>query len=343
MLCILNENKDPFFNIASEEYIFRNFDEDCFMIWRSEPSVIIGRHQNTLAEINWDFIKKHNIKVVRRLSGGGAVYHDPGNLNFTFIMRKQKGKPADFKKFTDPVIKALASLSVTAKFEGKNDLRINGLKISGNAEHILRDKVLHHGTLLFDSNLDNLENAIKKDKDHYSDKAVKSIHSQVTNISSYLKEAVSISEFKELVQLFMFNYFPNSSFYHFTIEDIKKINKLVKEKYFKWEWNFGYSPDYIMKNTINAGKNKIKVKLHVSKGIIEKFYMYDSGQFSDELENISASLTGLQHEETSLARKLSEFHKSSFFQNICIIDFVHALFCATDEQGRDVLVQDSLY
>ncbi|MCH7657220.1 MAG: lipoate--protein ligase [Bacteroidetes bacterium] len=326
MLCIVNENKDPFFNIASEEYIFRNFNEDCFMLWRSEPSVIVGRHQNTLAEINWGFIKRHNIKVVRRLSGGGAVYHDPGNLNFTFIMRGQKGKPVDFKKFTDPVIKALASLSVTAKFEGKNDLRVNGLKISGNAEHIFRDKILHHGTLLFDSNLDNLENAVKKDEDHYSDKAVKSIRSQVTNISSYLKEIASISEFKELVQSFMFNYFPNTSFYHFTNEDIKKISKLVEEKYFKWEWNYGCSPRYMMRKIITAGKYRITVELIVSKGIIEKFCMCDSGQFSDELEKISASLTGLQHEETSLAKKLSEFHKSSFFQSISIIDFVHALF-----------------
>ena len=231
MLCIVNENKDPFFNIASEEYIFRNFSEDCFMFWRSEPSVIIGKHQNTLAEINWDFIKKHDIKVVRRLSGGGTVYHDTGNLNFTFIIHGRKGKLMNFEKFTDPVIKALAKISVIAKFEGKNDLRVNGLKISGNAKYIFRNKVLHHGTLLFDSNLDNLENVIKKEKDHYSDKAVKSIRSQVTNISSHLKNNISISEFRDIIKSFMFNYFPGTSLYHFTNEDIKKIKKLVKEKY----------------------------------------------------------------------------------------------------------------
>jgi len=211
MLCIKNENKDPFFNIASEEYIFRNFSEDCFMLWRSEPSVIVGKHQNTLAEINWGFIKKNDIKVVRRLSGGGTVYHDPGNLNFTFLKHGRKEKLMDFEMFTDPVIKALAKMSVIAKFEGKNDLRVNGLKISGNSEHIFRNKVLHHGTLLFDSNLDNLENAIKNEKDHYSDKAVKSIRSQVTNISSHLNNNLSISEFKELMQSFMFNYFPGQT------------------------------------------------------------------------------------------------------------------------------------
>ena len=129
MLCIVNENMDPFFNVASEEYIFRNFKKDCFMLWRSEPSVIVGKHQNTLAEINWDFIKKHDIKVVRRLSGGGTVYHDPGNLNFTFIKHGRKGKLMDFEKFTDPVIKALAKMSVIAKFEGKNDLKLKGLKM----------------------------------------------------------------------------------------------------------------------------------------------------------------------------------------------------------------------
>lgn len=232
----------------------------------------------------------------------------------------------DFEKFTDPVIKALAKMSVIAKFEGKNNLKVYGLKISGNAEHIFRDKVLHHGTLLFDSNLDNLENAIKKEKDHYSDKAVKSIRSQVTNISSHLKNNISISEFSELMQSFMFNYFPGTLLYHFTNEDIKKINKLVKEKYSGWEWNYGYSPRYMMKKVITAGEHKITVEFTVAKGIIENFQMDDSGQFGDVTEKICAAVTGLRHEEVSLIKKLSEYHKSSFFQSISIADFVHALF-----------------
>ncbi|NQU80082.1 MAG: lipoate--protein ligase [Bacteroidetes bacterium] len=326
MLCIVNENMDPFFNVASEEYIFRNFKKDCFMLWRSEPSVIVGKHQNTLAEINWDFIKKHDIKVVRRLSGGGTVYHDPGNLNFTFIKHGRKGKLMDFEKFTDPVIKALAKMSVIAKFEGKNDLKLKGLKISGNAEHIFRDKVLHHGTLLFNSNLDNLENAIKKEKNHYSDKAVKSIRSQVTNISSHLKNNISISEFREIMQSFMFKYFTGTLLYHFTNEDIKKINILVKEKYSGWEWNYGCSPRYIMKEVITAGEHKIAVEFTVSKGIIENFQMDDQGVFGDVTGKICAAVTGLQHEETSLTKKLSELNKFSFFQSISIADFVHSLF-----------------
>ena len=326
MLCIVNENKDPFFNIASEEYIFRNFSEDCFMLWRSDPSVIVGRHQNTLTEINWGFVKKHDIKVVRRLSGGGTVYHDPGNLNFTFILHGRKGKLMDFKKFTDPVIKALTKMSVIAKFEGKNNLRVNGLKISGNAEHIFRDKVLHHGTLLFNSNLDNLENALKNEKDHYSDKAVKSIRSQVTNISSHLNNNISISEFKKSIQFYLFNYFPGTELYHFTNEDIIKINKLVKEKYSGWEWNYGSSPRYMMKKVITAGEHRITVEFTVAKGIIENFKMDDSGRFGDVTEKICAAVTGLQHEETSIAKKLSELNKFSFFQNISIADFVHLLF-----------------
>jgi len=296
------------------------------MLWRSEPSVIIGKHQNTLAEINWNFIKKHDIKVVRRLSGGGTVYHDPGNLNFTFLKHGRKGKLMDFEKFTDPVIKALAKMYVIAKFEGKNDLRVDGLKISGNAEHIFRDKILHHGTLLFDSNLDNLENAINKKKDHYSDKAVKSIRSQVTNISSHLKNNISISEFKESIQFYLFNYFPGTELYHFTNEDIKKINKLVKEKYSGWEWNYGSSPRYIMKKVIIAGEPGITVDFTVAKGIIEKFKIDDSGRFGEVTEKICAAVCGLRHEETSLAKKLSELNEFSLFQSISIADFVHLLF-----------------
>ncbi|MCK4700955.1 MAG: hypothetical protein KAT38_11485, partial [Bacteroidales bacterium] len=189
-----------------------------------------------------------------------------------------------------------------------------------------RDKVLHHGTLLFDSNLDNLENAIKKEKDHYSDRAVKSIRSQVTNISSHLKKNISISEFMELMQSFMFNYFPGTVFYHFTNEDIKKINRLVEEKYSGWEWNYGCSPRYMMKKVITAGKHKITVEFTVAKGIIKNFQMDDSGRFGNAPGKIEAAIIGLPHEETRLVKKLSEYKELSLFQNICIIDFVHALF-----------------
>lgn len=150
-LCINQPNSDPYFNLAAEEYFLKNFQEDFFMLWRSWPSVVVGKHQNALAEINHEFVRLHQIPVARRLSGGGTVFHDPGNVNFTFIRNVANISEVNFKIFTIPVIEALKKLGVEAYTTGRNDLLIDGKKISGNAEHVHRNRVLHHGTLLFDS------------------------------------------------------------------------------------------------------------------------------------------------------------------------------------------------
>jgi len=187
MMLIINDLRtDPYFNLAAEEYALKNFKADCFMLWRNEPSIIVGKHQNTLAEINLDYVKKRNIKVGRRLSGGGAVFHDLGNLNFTFISTgAQENRLVDFRRFTMPILEVLQNLGIEAVFEGRNDLTIHGRKFSGNAEHVWKNRILHHGTLLFSSVLTDLSEALKVDPLKFRDKAVKSIRSRVTNISKH--------------------------------------------------------------------------------------------------------------------------------------------------------------
>jgi len=175
MLIVNRPHTDPWFNIAAEEYFLKNFQEDIFMLWQNEASIIVGKHQNTLAEINYPYVKENGIPVIRRISGGGTVFHDLGNLNFTFIQNGEKGKLVDFRKFTDPILAVLNKMGVPAVFEGKNDLRVDGLKISGNAEHVFKNRVLHHGTLLFSSVLNDLGKALKVKTDRFTDKAVKSI------------------------------------------------------------------------------------------------------------------------------------------------------------------------
>lgn len=240
MHCIINNNTDPYFNIASEEYFLKNFSWDCFLLYRNSPCVIIGKHQNTFSEINYEFVRENNIKVVRRLSGGGAVYHDLGNLNFTFIMNGKYGELVDFKKYTRPIIEVLKSLSVVAKFEGHNSLTVNGRKISGNAEHISKTRVLHHGTLLFSSNIEVLTSTLKIDPSKYDDKAVKSVRSQVTNISDHLKTDLNIIEFRDKILDYILSNFPGASLYELTEQDKEKIRELVEEKYSDWNWNFGF-------------------------------------------------------------------------------------------------------
>ena len=190
---------DPTFNLAFEEYVFESMDqnETYFMLWQNDHAIIVGKHQNTIEEINQDFVKEQGIKVVRRLTGGGAVYHDLGNLNFTFIVNNDSGKPFDFQSFTRPVVKALQSLGVNAEFNGRNDITIDGKKFSGNSQYAKRGRVLHHGTVLFNSKLDTVQNALKVKKDKIESKGVKSVKSRVTNIADYLEPGFTLEDFKK--------------------------------------------------------------------------------------------------------------------------------------------------
>ena len=156
MICIHLKNTNPFYCLAAEEYLLKNFDDDIFMLWQSKDTVVLGKHQNALAEINYPFVRANNVTVARRISGGGTVFHDAGNVNFAFIKNVKSPAEISFKQFTQPVVEALALLGIEATSSGRNDLLIEGLKISGNAEHVFKNRVLHHGTLLFNSDLENL-------------------------------------------------------------------------------------------------------------------------------------------------------------------------------------------
>ena len=186
MFCINLESNDPFFNLAIEEFLLKNSKEEYLILYVNSPSVIIGKHQTGHREVNTRFVTENNIPVIRRISGGGTVYHDHGNLNFSFIRQCETGKQVDFIKYTKPVIDFLKYLGLEAKFEGKNDLKIDGLKISGNAEHVHRNRVLHHGTLLYNTSLDSLRNSIRKDISQYSSRAVASNPSHVVNLNEKL-------------------------------------------------------------------------------------------------------------------------------------------------------------
>ncbi|HOQ49218.1 MAG TPA: biotin/lipoate A/B protein ligase family protein, partial [Candidatus Kapabacteria bacterium] len=241
MLCILNNSTEPYFNLAAEEYFFNNFSENIFMLWRNSPAIIVGKHQNTLAEINYDYVKENNIKVVRRMTGGGAVFHDLGNINFTFIETGESEKLVDFRKYVQPILDILLKLGVNAKFEGRNDLTIDGKKFSGNAEHVYKNRILHHGTILFPAKMSDLSQALNVKDVKYT---VKSVRSRVTNVSEHLQTPLTVLEFINLVFNHILEMYEDAKIYEITEEDIKKINELVEKKYSTWEWNFGYSPEY---------------------------------------------------------------------------------------------------
>ena len=294
-LCINQTNTDPYFNLAAEEYFLKNFQEDFFMLWRSRPSVVVGKHQNALAEINHEFVRLHEIPVARRLSGGGTVFHDPGNLNFTFIRNVANISEVNFKVFTFPVIEALKKLGIEAYTTGRNDLLIDGKKISGNAEHVHRNRVLHHGTLLFDSRLEALKGALKVDLPKFEDKAVQSNRSEVTNIADYLSDPISVEEFTDFLFAEICRNYSEFKIYEPTSEDIEAIQKLSIEKYQTWDWIFGYSPRYRFTNTLDTANGAISVSIEVEKGLISEVSF--SGAISAEIsQKITEDLVGCRHD-----------------------------------------------
>lgn len=294
MICINLKNTNPFFCLATEEYLLKNFDDDIFMLWQSEDTVVLGKHQNAMAEINYPFIRENNITVARRISGGGTVFHDAGNVNFSFIKNVKSSAEISFSQFTEPVREALAELGIEATTSGRNDLMIKGFKISGNAEHVFKKRVLHHGTLLFNSDLQNLGQAIKVVSGRYQSKAVQSNRSPVANISSFLKEEMKVEDFIDFlidVQLKK----QENKFYELTETDAEVIQKLATEKFETWDWNYGYSPKYSFKNEVNMDAKKLSVLLNVKKGRVEECQILGNYFSEDIASKLSTEFVGKRH------------------------------------------------
>lgn len=315
MKIILNENTDLSFNMAAEEYMMKNFDDDIFMLWRASRSVLIGKNQNSLEEINYDYVKENNIPVVRRLSGGGTVFCDLGNTNFAFIV-SDANSFSDFKKFTTPILEVLQELGVAAEFSGRNDLTIEGKKFSGNAQYKYKDRLLHHGTLLFSSDISDLSKAINPKKVKYESKGIDSVKSRVTNISSHLQSDIDIIDFRKMIAEHIKSTAENAEFYEFTEEDIKNILKIKEERFDTWEWNFGFSPKYSLTQAKKFPGGVVEISFEIKKGKIDKLKFY--GDFFSRLDisDIENALIATDHNEEKIMQVLSDIDLASYFKNI---------------------------
>ena len=268
MFCINLDTNDPYFNLAVEESLLKKSKEEYFILGINWPCVIIGKHQSAFMEINVKFVNTNRIPVIRRISGGGTVFHDYGNLNFSFIKNSESGKQVDFIKYTQPVIDFLKSMGVEARFEGKNDLKVDGLKISGNAEHVHGNRVLHHGTLLFSASLEMLRNSLRKDTSSYTSKAVVSNQSSVINLSEKLTCFRNIDEFRsEMMNFFLKNFSENCP-YTLTKEEIQQAHYLADSKFRTWEWNLAYGPQYTFKRSFDIGNREHSCVMLIKDGII---------------------------------------------------------------------------
>lgn len=285
MRLINNTSTNPYFNIAAEEYLLKENSEDIFMLYVNEPSIIIGKHQNALAEMNYRFTVENSIPVIRRISGGGAVYHDKGNLNFTFITNGKEGHLVDFRRFAKPIMDVLQNFNINVKFEGKNNLCVNGLKVSGNAEHVYKNRVLHHGTLLISTDLKILSTALNVTSGRYFDNAIKSIRSKVVNINSTLHPLINVDDLRDKMFAYI-RQMQRSDDYSFSTDDIQKINKLAAQKFSTWEWNFGYSPPYEFSNKTTIQGKETEISLTIEKGIINNANILGNKELQETIISI---------------------------------------------------------
>jgi lipoate---protein ligase len=291
MYCINLDTVDPYFNLAVEETLLKKSKEEYFILGINSPSIVIGKHQSAYMEVNPEFVFENSIPVIRRISGGGTVFHDYGNLNFSFIKNSESGKQVDFRKYTRPVIDFLKSMGVEARFEGKNDLKVDGLKVSGNAEHIHGNRVLHHGTLLFSASLEMLRNSLRKDASYYTSKAVVSNPSSVMNLSEKLNCLANIDEFRTEMMNFFLRSYSGNFLYILNQGEIQQAKSLADSKFRTWEWNWAYGPQYIFKRSFIIGSTEHSCVMSIKDGIICQC----SIEGSDPLCLASKKLIGRRH------------------------------------------------
>ncbi|MEC5423672.1 lipoate--protein ligase [Virgibacillus sp. C22-A2] len=321
---------DPYINLALEEYVLQNFgEEDTYLLFYiNEPSIIVGRNQNTIEEINTEYVDENGIKVVRRLSGGGAVYHDEGNLNFSFITKDDGNSFQNFAKFTQPMVEALNKLGVPAELQGRNDLAANGRKISGNAMFSTKGRMFSHGTLMLDSEIEHVVSALKVNKEKIKSKGIKSIRSRVANISEFLNKEITMDEFKEIILRHVFEVedLKDVPRYELSDEDWENIQRISQERYQNWDWNYGKSPSFNIQESHKFDAGLVDVRLDVKKGMIENCKIYGDFFGVGDVQVIEDKLSGIRHERKAIEEALTDVDVPHYLGKISKEDFINLLY-----------------
>lgn len=317
MILYCSQITDPAWNLAMEEYFFEHMDhgKSYFLLWQNYNAVIIGKNQNTAAEIDGDYVRQKHIKVVRRLSGGGAVYHDEGNLNFTFITDAKDGM-IDLHKFCVPVAETLCSFGVEAVIGGRNDITVDGKKFSGNAQYIRNGRVMHHGTLMFDSDLTVLQKALRVNREKIASKGIASVASRVTNLRPYLPDGVTMEVFAERLLEKLSCEEPLETCI-LSEEDIRAIDIIKADRYDTWQWNYGKSPECTFRNNARIeGCGWISVQLRADGGYIRELYI--SGDFfgNRDVSRLAELLKDCAFSRDAVLERLREIPVEEYIHNL---------------------------
>lgn len=320
---------DPRVNLAIEEYVLKNMDiekDDYLLFYINQPSIIIGKNQNTIEEINTDYVEENDIIVVRRLSGGGAVYHDLNNLNFSFLTKDDGNSFNNYKKFTQPVVDALANLGVNSELSGRNDILAEGKKVSGNAQYSTRGRMFSHGTLMFNLDIDAVVNSLKVKQDKIESKGIKSVRSRVANIIDFLPEKITVEQFRLEILKSIFGGEENIQYYELTQEDWANIDEISKNRYQQWDWNYGKSPRFNIQKTHRFPSGGIDIRLEVNKGIIEELTIFGDFFGVGDVEEIEQLLVGTKYDRTAINEKLQEVDIPKYFGGISAEDFLQVIY-----------------
>lgn len=311
---------DPRLNLALEEHVLRKkpVDDDCLLFYVNAPSIIIGRNQNTIEEINPDVVDARGVRVVRRISGGGAVYHDLGNLNFSFIAPYVYGRFNRYEHFTRPVIEVLHAMGVPAELGGRNDILAGGRKISGNAQFASGGRMFSHGTLLVDSHLDDVTDALRPRPGKVESKGMKSIRSRVANISEFTVAPLTVDELRDRILERLFGTADRARLPLLELDDADwaAVRELAERKYGTWEWNFGQNPASNVQRARRFPAGEVDVRLDVQQGRIAGIRFFGDFQGREELAGLEARLLGLPYEREAITQALDGVELGDYFGEV---------------------------
>lgn len=318
MKYIVNTSNDPAYNVALEAYAFQKLTDidEIFILWINEPAIIIGRHQNTIQEINKEFIDKNGIHVVRRLSGGGAVYHDLNNLNYTIISNNTQEGAFDFQTFSKPVIDTLAKLGVKAEFTGRNDLEINGQKFAGNAQAYYKGRMMHHGCLLFDVDMSVLGQAFKVSKDKIESKGIKSVRARVTNIVDHLSDKITVQEFSDAILAQVKEEYPEMDEYVLSDAELSEIQAMRDNQFATWDWTYGKAPEYTIERGVRYPAGKITTYANVENSTIKSVKIFGDFFGVKPVDDIEKMLEGVRYDYKDVLAALKTVDTSQYFSRM---------------------------
>lgn len=323
---VVNNQTDPHYNLALEEYLLKEGQDEYFLFWRNAPAVIIGKYQNAFAEVNLPYAEQAEIEVVRRISGGGAVYHDLGNLNYSFLLNRPPGELLDLPKYSRPMVEALQALGVPAELNGRNDITAAGRKISGNAQYASSGRLLHHGTLLFDTDFARMQQVLTVDADKIAAKGIESVRARVANIREFIPQTATLADFQSLLQTQIWQSCAVVGEYRLTQQDEAAIASLQESQYNRWEWNIGRSPQARFHRKRRVAAGSLEVFLTVESGLVQGIEIYGDFFAEPAWDKMIQGLIGLPYHQAAIQNYLTQFAVADFCAGLTEEDLLSCLF-----------------